>query len=74
MDPSSAAGNRSFTPQVARTRFICVEDVRRRALLRSLPAGLRERLILYGALSTLDDAKPLGVALAVLRSWRSSRR
>ncbi len=30
-----------------------------------LPAELRERLILYGALSTLDDAEPVGVALAV---------
>jgi uncharacterized protein len=26
---------------------------------------LRERLILYGALSTVDDAAPAGVALAV---------
>jgi uncharacterized protein YciI len=31
----------------------------------SLPPELRERLILYGALSTLDDAEPVGVALAV---------
>lgn len=31
----------------------------------SLPAELRERLILYGALTTLDDAEPAGVALAV---------
>ncbi|HEY1332235.1 MAG TPA: YciI family protein [Actinomycetota bacterium] len=31
----------------------------------SLPSELRERLILYGALSTLDDAEPVGVALAV---------
>jgi hypothetical protein len=30
-----------------------------------LPPELRERLILYGALSTLDDAEPVGVALAV---------
>jgi uncharacterized protein len=30
-----------------------------------LPAELRERLILYGALSTLADAEPVGVALAV---------
>jgi hypothetical protein len=30
-----------------------------------LSAALRERLILYGALSTLDDARPIGVALAL---------
>src|SRR5215217_3582367 len=31
----------------------------------SLSAELRRRLILYGALRTLDDAAPVGVALAV---------
>ena len=31
----------------------------------SLPPELHERLILYGALSTLDDGEPVGVALAV---------
>jgi uncharacterized protein len=31
----------------------------------SLPPELRERLILYGALSTLDDGEPAGVALAI---------
>jgi uncharacterized protein YciI len=31
----------------------------------SLPPELRERLIVYGALSTLDDGEPAGVALAV---------
>lgn len=30
-----------------------------------LPTELRERLILYGALSTLDDGEPVGAALAV---------
>jgi uncharacterized protein YciI len=30
-----------------------------------LPPELRERLIVYGALSTLDDGEPAGVALAV---------
>ena len=30
----------------------------------SLPPELRERLIVYGALSTLDDGEPAGVALA----------
>jgi hypothetical protein len=32
---------------------------------QSLPPELRERLILYGALSALEDAEPVGVALAV---------
>jgi uncharacterized protein len=31
----------------------------------SLPPELRERLIVFGALSTLDDGEPAGVALAV---------
>lgn len=31
----------------------------------SLPAALHERLILYGALTALDDAEPIGLALAV---------
>ena len=38
---------------------------RRAAPLESLSPELRERLILYGALRTLDDAEPVGVALAV---------
>ncbi len=32
---------------------------------KRLPAELRERLILYGALSMLDNAEPIGVALAL---------
>jgi len=35
------------------------------APLTSLPAVLGERLVLYGAVSALDDAEPVGVALAV---------
>ena len=31
----------------------------------TLPAELLERLILYGALTTLDDGEPAGVALAL---------
>jgi hypothetical protein len=31
----------------------------------SLPSAMRQRLILYGALSTLDDGTPVGVALAL---------
>jgi hypothetical protein len=30
-----------------------------------LPAELLERLVLYGALTTLDGAEPVGVALAL---------
>jgi uncharacterized protein len=37
-----------------------------------LSAELRERLILYGALSTLDDARPVGIALAVQASDREA--
>ena len=33
--------------------------------LERLSADLRERLIVYGALATLDDAEPVGVAIAV---------
>jgi uncharacterized protein YciI len=33
--------------------------------LESLPPELRERLILYGTLRTLDEAEPAGVALAI---------
>jgi uncharacterized protein len=36
-----------------------------RPVQESLPPELRERLILYRALSTLDDGEPAGVALAV---------
>jgi uncharacterized protein len=38
----------------------------------SLPPELRERLILYGVLSTLDDAEPVGVALAVQAPTRAA--
>jgi uncharacterized protein YciI len=40
--------------------------------LESLSAELRERLILYGALSALDDGEPAGVALAVQASDREA--
>jgi hypothetical protein len=54
-------------------RFLVIARSERRPTpLRSLPAGLRERLILYGALSTLDDAEPVGVALAVEAPSRDS--
>jgi uncharacterized protein len=38
----------------------------------SLPPELRERLILYGALATLDDAALIGVALAVQATERKA--
>jgi uncharacterized protein len=38
----------------------------------SLPPELRERLIVYGALSTLDDGEPAGVALAVQAADRDA--
>jgi uncharacterized protein len=38
----------------------------------SLPPELRERLIVYGALSTLEDAEPVGVALAVQAPYRGA--
>jgi uncharacterized protein len=40
--------------------------------LESLSAPLRERLILYGALSTLDGARLIGVALAVQARERAA--
>jgi hypothetical protein len=38
----------------------------------SLPPELRERLIVYGALSTLDDGEPAGVALAAQAPGRDA--
>jgi uncharacterized protein len=38
----------------------------------SLPPELRERLIVYGALSTLEDGEPAGVALAVQATDRNA--
>ena len=47
-------------------RFLIISCSQLRPVpVEALPAELRERLILYGALSTLDDAAPAGVALAV---------
>jgi uncharacterized protein YciI len=52
-------------------RFLVVARTGRRPpRAESLPAALRERLILYGALSGLDDAAPAGVALAVQAAGR----
>jgi uncharacterized protein YciI len=38
----------------------------------SLPAALRDRLILYGMLGTLEDAEPAGAALAVQAQSRQA--
>ena len=46
-------------------KFLIIARGRGPVPLASLSAELRERLILYGALSALDDAAPVGVALAV---------
>jgi uncharacterized protein YciI len=35
------------------------------AAVETLPAELLERMVLYGALTTLDDAEPVGVALGL---------
>ncbi len=48
------------------SRFLILARSRHRPVRPgSLAPELRERLILYGALATLDDAEPDGVALAV---------
>jgi uncharacterized protein len=52
--------------------LVIAHSQRRPAPLSGLPAGLRERLILYGALSTFDDAKPIGFALAVQAQSRQA--
>lgn len=52
-----------FPPRAAEPRFLVIG----RSHLRPVPAGRlpRDRLILYGALSTLDDGEPAGFALAI---------
>ena len=47
-------------------RFLIIARTSRTPVpLESISADLRERLILYGALRTLDDSGPVGLALAV---------
>ena len=54
-------------------RFLVIAHSRRiPAPAESLPAALGRRLILYGALRTLDGAEPAGVALAVQARSRTS--
>ncbi len=56
-----------FSGQPAEPRFLILgrSNLGRPVSAETLPAELRERLILYGALTTLDGGEPAGVALAV---------
>jgi uncharacterized protein len=56
-----------FPGQPAEPRFLIIgrSHLCRPVAAQTLPAELLERLILYGALATLDGGEPAGVALAV---------
>jgi hypothetical protein len=56
-----------FPGQAAEPRFLVIghSHLRQPVRAETLPAGLLKRLILYGALTTLDGAEPAGVALAL---------
>ena len=57
-----------FPSRAAEPRFLIIgraHPAARPTPVESLPAELLERLILYGALTTLDAAGPAGVALAL---------
>jgi hypothetical protein len=56
-----------FAGHAGEPRFLVIgrSHVRRPVPAKTLPAELLERLILYGALTTLDGAEPAGVALAL---------
>ncbi len=56
-----------FSGEVAEERFLIIarSHLRRPVSTQTLPAELLARLILYGALTALDDAEPVGVALAL---------
>jgi len=56
-----------FSGQPAESRFLIIgrSHLGRPVSAETLPAGLLERLVLYGALTTLDGAEPVGVALAL---------
>jgi uncharacterized protein YciI len=55
-----------FSGQPPEPRFLIISrsQLGRPVSAETLPAELLERLFLYGALSTLDGAEPVGVALA----------
>ena len=56
-----------FSAQPSEPRFLIIgrSHVGRPAPAETLPVDLRERLILYGALTAIDGAEPIGVALAL---------
>jgi uncharacterized protein YciI len=56
-----------FSGQAAEPRFLVIgrSNLLRPVSVETLPAELLERLILYGALTTLDGGEPAGVALAL---------
>jgi uncharacterized protein len=56
-----------FSGPPAESRFLIIgrSHLGRPVSVETLPAGLLERLVLYGALTTLDGAEPIGVALAL---------
>jgi uncharacterized protein YciI len=63
-----------FSGQPAEPRFLIIgrSDLGRPVPVETLPPELLERLILYGALSTLDTGEPAGVALAVQVAGREA--
>ncbi len=63
-----------FPGEVEEPRFLVIADSypRRPVPAQTLPGEIRERLILYGALATLDRAEPAGVALAVQAADREA--
>jgi uncharacterized protein len=56
-----------FSSRAAEPRFLIIgrSNIVRPASAETLPPELLERLILYGALATLDGGEPAGVALAL---------
>ncbi len=56
-----------FPGQTGEPRFLAIghSQLRRPVSAETLPAELVERLIVYGALSTLDGSEPAGVALCL---------
>jgi uncharacterized protein YciI len=56
-----------FAGQASEPRFLIIgrSHLGRPVSAETLPASLLERLILYGALTTLDGGEPAGVALAL---------
>ena len=63
-----------FAGQPPEPRFLVIgrSDRGRPVPADALPAELLERLILYGALTTLDSGEPAGIALAVQAADRDA--